>query len=55
MQLMEEQFFFLYHLRRSREEFMKYPILERKWLIERFITQKEKEHEAMEKARKKKN
>jgi hypothetical protein len=29
--------------------------MERKWLIERFIAQKEKEHEAIEKARKKKH
>jgi hypothetical protein len=51
---MEEQFFFRYHLRASREEFRSYPINERKWMIARFIEQKEKEHEAMEKAKKKK-
>jgi hypothetical protein len=52
--MMEEQFFFRYHLRASRKEFRTYPINERKWMIARFIQQKEKENEAMEKAKKKK-
>lgn len=51
---MEEEFFFLYHLRRSRREFLSYPINERKWIIARFTQQKEKEHEAMKKATSKK-
>jgi hypothetical protein len=50
---MEELFFFMYHMRQSRENFMILPINERKWLIDRFIQQKEKENEAMEAARKK--
>jgi len=50
---MEELFFFMYHMKQSRNEFMNLPINERKWLIERFIQQKEKENEAMESARKK--
>jgi len=50
---MEELFFFMYHMRQSRENFMTLPINERKWLIDRFIQQKEKENEAMESARKK--
>ena len=50
---MEELFFFMYHMRQSRENFMTLPINERKWLIERFIQQKEKENEAMESARRK--
>ncbi len=50
---MEELFFFMYHMKQSRNEFMCLPINERKWLIERFIQQKEKENEAMESARKK--
>lgn len=50
---MEELFFFMYHMRQSRENFMSLPINERKWLIDRFIEQKEKENEAMEAARKK--
>ena len=40
--LMEEQFFFKYHLKCSREEFRSYPINERKWMIARFVNQKEK-------------
>lgn len=48
---MEEEFFFLYHLRRSRQEFWNYPINHRKWLINRFIEQKEKENAEIEKAR----
>jgi len=31
---------------------MSYPIYERKWIIQRFINQKEKENTAMENARK---
>jgi hypothetical protein len=50
---MDEQFFFLYHLNTSRTDFLKYPINERKYLIAKFIEQKEKEHEYMEKARRK--
>lgn len=47
--LMEEQFFFLYYLKRSREEFLSYPINERRWLAARFVLQKEREHEHQEK------
>ena len=43
----------MYHMKQSRVEFMCLPINERKWIIERFIQQKEKENEAMEAARKK--
>lgn len=50
---MEEKFFFLYHLNTSREEAMDMPIHERKWIIQRFIEQKQKEADAIEKSRKK--
>lgn len=50
---MEELFFFMYHMKQSRENFMSLPINERKWLIDRFIQQKEKENEAIESARRK--
>jgi hypothetical protein len=50
---MEELFFFMYFMRQSRADFMSLPINERKWLIDRFVKQKEKENEAMEAARKK--
>lgn len=50
--LMDEEFFFLYHMKRSREEFYSYPIRDRKELIDRYIKQKNKEHSAMENAKK---
>jgi hypothetical protein len=50
---MEEMFFFMYHLRQSRDDFLALPINERKWMIERFIKQKERENDAMESARRK--
>jgi hypothetical protein len=52
---MDEQFVFLYHLRRSKEEFLSYSIQERKYLIEKFVSQREKENQAIEKASKSKN
>lgn len=52
--LLEEQWFFKYHLRCSRQEFLSYPIHERKWMIARFLEQKEKEQEAIENAKRKK-
>jgi hypothetical protein len=52
---MDEYFFLRYHLDMKREEFMSYPIHERKYLINKFIEQKEKENEYLEKARKKKS
>lgn len=51
---MEEQFFFQYHLHMPKSESMSLPIHERKWLIQRFIQQKQKENEALNKAKKKK-
>jgi hypothetical protein len=45
--LMEEQFFFKYHLKMSRQEFRTYPINERKWMIDRFLEQREKEEAHM--------
>jgi hypothetical protein len=51
---MDEQFFFLYHLHVSRKEFMQYPVNERKYIIHKFIEQKEKENEYIEKAKNKK-
>jgi hypothetical protein len=50
---MEEKFFFWYHFRTEPYISMSIPIFERKWYIERFITQKEKENEAMEDAKRK--
>ena len=48
---MEEKFFFKYHIQTSFEEAMMLPIYERKWYVHRFMEQKEREEEAMRKAR----
>jgi len=50
---MEEMFFFIYHLRQTRASFLTLPINERKWMIDRFIKQKDKENEAMDAAQRK--
>lgn len=50
---MEELFFFMYHMRQSRDNFMSLPINQRRWLIDRFVKQKEKENQAMEAAKRK--
>lgn len=46
---MEEVFFFLYHFGQDKQKCLAYPVHERKWLIKRFITQKNKEVEEMKK------
>jgi hypothetical protein len=46
--LAEEIFFFQYHLRLDMSGSMSLPINLRKWMIERFIEQKESENKAME-------
>lgn len=51
--LAEEIFFFQYHLHLDMLGSMRLPINMRKWMIERFVEQKEKENEAMEATRRK--
>tara|TARA_Y100000034_G_scaffold104648_1_gene131355 strand:+ start:14267 stop:14443 length:177 start_codon:yes stop_codon:yes gene_type:complete len=52
--LMEEKFFFQYHMKMAWYGVAdKYPIFERKWLIERFMEQRKKENEEIEKSKKK--
>lgn len=51
--LEEEIFFFMYHMRQERSKVLQMPINSRKWIIQRFIQQKEKENEAMDAARRK--
>ena len=51
--LAEDIFFFQYNYRMSKTECMNLPINLRRWMVQRFIDQKQKEEEAMEKARKK--
>jgi len=49
---MEELFFFQYHMHMSKQDSMSLPVHERKWMIQRFIEQKQRENEEIEKARK---
>ena len=49
---MEELFFFQYHMRMSKQDAMTIPIHERKWLIQRFIEQKKRESDAIDRAKK---
>lgn len=51
--LMEEKFFFLYHMRLPPGLAMGLRINERKWYIHKFIQQKERENAAMEAERRK--
>lgn len=51
--LAEEIFFFQYHMRLDMERTMRLPLLMRRWLIDRFIEQKESENSAMEASRRK--
>jgi len=48
---MEEKFFYKYHLNTTFDECMSLPIHERKWYVQRFIEQKEREESAIKKAR----
>jgi hypothetical protein len=50
---MEEKWFFLYHMKLDTRQSMQLPINERKWFIERFIKQKERENQAIEAAKRK--
>ena len=50
---MEEKFFFQYHMHLDWDNCMRMPINERKWMIERFIKQKDKENQAIEAAKSK--
>lgn len=50
---MEEKWFFLYHMKLDTQKSMQLPINERKWLIEKFIQQKEKENQAIEASKRK--
>lgn len=52
--LAEEIFFFQYFLKLPYRYCMQLPINLRKWMVERFIDQKEKEQAALEAERKKK-
>ena len=49
---MEEIFFFRYHMRVSREEWGRFQVAERRFLMDRFVEQKNMENEEMEKSKK---
>ena len=53
--LNEEIFFFMYHLRMPDNVCLSFEPYRRKWLINRFIEQKRKESEEIERAKKKKH
>lgn len=48
---MEEIFFFQYHMHMSKQDCMTIPIHERKFLLQCFLRQKEKEAQAIDKAK----
>ena len=50
-ELLEEQFFLMYHLHIQPSEIDTMPVFTRKWLIQRFIHQKKVEKEIMEQMR----
>lgn len=49
----EEIFFYMYQLHQPYSEILKMPLILKRWLIERWVNQKEKEHEASEAAARK--
>ena len=51
--LLEEIFFFSYHLHQDMQKTLSMPINIRQWMVQRFIEQKEKENQAMEAERRK--
>lgn len=51
---MEQKFFFLYHLHMDERKVMRLPINERRWMMSRWLKQKERENEAIEAARRNK-
>ncbi len=51
--LMEEIFFFQYHMQINRFDCMRLPIAERRFLIERFSQQKQQEKDDYERERRK--
>jgi len=51
--LAEEIFFFLYHMKQPMSETLKLQINMRKWLINKFVEQKDRENEHMEAERRK--
>ena len=52
--LLEEKFFFWYHYRTDPGISMSLPIIDRKWYIDRYIEQKERENQLIEAAKNRK-
>ena len=51
---MDEIFFFQYHMKMNKTESMKLQIMERRYLIDKYVTQKENEQREIEKQSKSK-
>lgn len=51
--LLEEKFFYLYHMNLKPEDSMALPIMERQWLMQRFVEQKNRENEQQQAAQQK--
>lgn len=49
--LREEIFFFMYHMHIPKSHVMELETSERKWMISRFVEQKKRENEEIEKAK----
>lgn len=47
---MEETFFYLYHCSQAPDKTLSLPVWERKWYIDRWIEQKNKENEEIKKS-----
>jgi hypothetical protein len=50
--LLQEQYLFLEHFKVCREDFLNYPVPERRQMIEHFVNQKEREEAALNKNKK---
>ena len=53
LSLLEEMFFFQYHLNYDMDKAMRMPIFWRRWFVERFIAQKERESEHIQREQEK--
>lgn len=51
---MEDVFFLEYHLHQQRTTILQMPINERKWMVERFVQQRNRENEQVEASRRRK-
>lgn len=52
---MDEIFFFMYHMHQTKEQVMSLPIVERRYIIDKFVQQKNLEKEEIDKAKRQAN